>query len=118
MDRVIATNGKTITVAGHQPNAEFRTSGFQSASNCRSATVDGVHAERFHVIRKPGGTSDTGDEYDVLAGDTQLRNDGLGLLEDRVISATGTPADFLVRYEFLGSEFFRRSSGGFHVVLL
>ena len=58
MDEMVAADGKSIAVAGDDPNRQFRPRHLQAGGNGRGAPVDGVHAIGFHVVRKPAGTAD------------------------------------------------------------
>src|SRR3972149_156324 len=69
-----------------------------------SAAVEGVEAERVHVVGQAPRAADAVDEDDLLARVAEVRHDLLGLGEDRVVAAAGTPADLLVRDEVLARE--------------
>src|SRR3972149_6683089 len=99
-----ATNGPSAASAGEAPDQEVRARRLQAGGQRRSAAVDGVEAERVHVVRQAPRAADAGDEDDLLARVAEVRHDLLGLGEDRVVAAAGTPADLLVRDEVLARE--------------
>src|SRR5690349_6388374 len=57
-----------------------------------------------HVVGKPAGAPDTGDEHNIFARDAEFRHYLLYLRQDCVVAASGTPAYFLVRNEILASK--------------
>ena len=70
----------------------------------RRAAVDGVEAERVHVVRQPARAADARDEDDVLLRVAEVGHHLLGLGEDRVVAAAGAPADLLVGHEVLAGQ--------------
>ena len=68
----------------------------------RGAAVDGVHAVGVHVVGKPAGAADAGDEHDLFAGDAEGGNHLFHLGENRVVAAAGAPTDILIAGEILG----------------
>src|ERR1700674_1207665 len=72
-----------------------------SGCHGRPAAMDRVEAERIHVIRKTARTADPGNDDELFAGNPELRKNGLHGGENGVITAAGTPADFLVRLKIL-----------------
>src|SRR6185503_18879512 len=67
VDEVVAADGKSIPVAGDDPDGQLRTHELQARGDGRCAAMDGVEAVGVHVIRKAGGTADAGDEHVVFA---------------------------------------------------
>src|SRR5262249_12726445 len=86
-----------IAVAGHDPDVQLRPGKLQPGRERRRSAVDAVEAVRIHVVREARRTPDTGDEDGLRPVDAELGEDLLGLHEDGVVAAAGTPADVLVR---------------------
>jgi len=61
--------------------------------------VDGVETIRAHVIGEPGGTADPGDDSKVLMGNSHFGHHPLNGIHNGVITASGTPADFVLALE-------------------
>ena len=76
----------------------------QAGRDRRGAAVDRVHAVAVDVVRQPGRAADPGDDHDVLPRHLQRRQERLERGEDRVVTAAGAPADFLVGLEVLGRQ--------------
>ena len=104
MNGVIATDGKRITIAGGHPNFQIWANGFNSGGYRRRAAMDGVEAERIHVIRKTRRAADTGNYDEVFAFDAEVGKDSLDGGEDGVVAAAWAPADFLVGLEVFFCE--------------
>ena len=102
---VIAANGKRIAVAGRNPNFEVRANRLYTSGNRGRTAVNGVKAERIHVIRKTAGAADTGDHNKILTLDAEVGKNRLNGGKNGVVAATGAPANFLVRLKiFLGER--------------
>src|ERR1700674_2812043 len=76
--------------------------------NGGSSAVNRMKAERIHVVREAARAADAGYDHEFFARNPQLRKHGLHGRENGVISATRTPADFLVRLEILLGQYWNR----------
>src|SRR5712692_4112841 len=76
VDGVISANGQRIAVPCGDPHFQIRTNGFDSRGYCRRAAMNGVKAERVHVIRKAAGAADAGNDHKVFALDSEFREYG------------------------------------------
>ena len=115
VDQVVAADREPVAVAGDDPHVEVRTGDRDPGRDRRRAAVDAVHAVGVHVIREPARAADAADEHLVLGLAAELRHEELQRGEHRVVPATGTPADLLVRREVLagqGDRVSHRSSPG------
>src|SRR5204863_6686560 len=65
-------------------------------------------------VREPPGTPDPRDEHHLVRRDPELRQEPLHGREDRVVAASRTPPDLLVRGEVLLREPVRRLRPGTH----
>src|SRR6202043_3626340 len=83
------------------PDFQFRMRDLDPGGYGRSTAVDRVEAKRIHVVRKAARAADPGNNDKLFARNPQLRKNGLHCGENSVISAAGTPADFLVRLKIL-----------------
>ena len=104
MNGMVSPDTQAVTVTGHYPNAQFRAGGFQSGSNGCGPSVNGVHPECIHVIGETAAAADTGDKHDVFLRDSQAGHHFLYLGQDGIISASGTPAHFLVGGKIFGGQ--------------
>src|ERR1019366_3237536 len=102
VEQVVTADGQGVAVTGGDPDIEIGPGELQARGDRGRAAMDGVKAVGVEVIGKSAGANDTGDEDDVAARDTELGEDLFGLREDGIITATGAPADFLVRGEIGG----------------
>ncbi len=101
VDEMVTADGQGIAIAGHHPHRQLGPRQLQAAGNSRRASVDAVHAVGFHVVRKPAGAADAGDEGEVLARNTEGGHQLLHLRQHGVVAAAGAPAHVLVRLEVL-----------------
>jgi hypothetical protein len=104
VDEVIAADRQAVAVARHEPNGKLRPHSLDAGRDRRRAPVDAVDAVGLHVIRKPTRAADAADEHDLLARNAEARHDALDLGQDRVVTATRAPADFLIRHEVLARQ--------------
>src|SRR5258708_14030992 len=107
MNRVIPTDRKRVAVAGGAPDFQLRGNRLDARGHCRRAAVNRVKTKGIHIIREAAGAADPGNDDEVFALDAQLRKNGLHSGEDRVVSAAGAPAYFLVGLKI----FFRQRRG-------
>ncbi len=101
---MIAADGKSVTVTGGDPDFEVGTDGFDAGGNGGRAAMNGVEAERVHVIGETAGAAYAGDDNKIFTLDAEFRKNGLHGGEDGVVAAAGTPADFLVSLEVFFGE--------------
>src|SRR5215831_9026444 len=76
----------------------------QTERSGRGTAVDRVHSVGLQVVGKASSAADPRDEDDPLALEPELRQEALDHVQDRVVAATRTPADLLIRLEVLGGE--------------
>ena len=112
--QMIAADAQPVAVAGNHPNVELGVGQLDTRGKSRRAAMDGVKPIGRHVIGQARRAADAGHEYRVLALGAEVGESLLHRLEDRVIAATGTPANFLVGREIVRLEF-RRGGGDVHV---
>src|SRR6266480_2739503 len=118
VQHVIAADGQPIPIARHHPDVELRIRELDPRRDRGRASMHGVEAVRRHVIRKARGAADAADEHRLLALQLQLGARLLYRLEDRVVAAARTPADFLVRGVVLGRELGVADGGDGHTIFL
>src|SRR5262249_30394126 len=90
--------------AGGHPHVQVRPGRLDARRDRWRAAMDAVHAVRLDVIGKPAGAANPGDKDELLLRHTQRRQDLLDLGQNRIIAATRTPADILVRRKVLGGQ--------------
>src|SRR5216683_544436 len=81
---------------------------FDASRNGGASAMNRVKAERIHVVREPARAANAGNYDEFLARDSKFRKHGLNGRKNGVISATRTPADFLVRLEILLGKYWNR----------
>src|SRR6266481_6263074 len=91
--------GRGVLPFRQSVNAVVEKKNLDSDGHRGSASVDGVESISVHVIREATRAADAGDHDEVLALDSELREDSLNGGKDCVIAAARAPADFLVRLE-------------------
>src|SRR5438128_688725 len=99
VNRVVAADGKRVTISGSDPYFQFRARNLDSGGHRGSASVDGVESVSVHVIREAARAADAGDNDEVFALDAEFRENSLNGRKDCVVAAARAPADFLVRLE-------------------
>src|SRR5215467_13671804 len=99
MDEVVTADRQRVAVTRNHPNAELRICTLDAGCDCRRAAMNTVEAVGVHVIRKARRTADAGHKNDLLARDAELGHDFLHVVENRVVTATRTPAYFLIGNE-------------------
>ena len=109
VDQVVAADREAVAVAGDDPHLQVGVGEPQAGGERRGAAVDGVEAVGVHVVREAAGAADARDERHLLAWHADRGERLLHLGEDRVVPATGAPADLLVGLEVVGFE--SRESG-------
>src|ERR1700722_1966716 len=115
VNRVIAADGKRIAITGRDPNFQVGSNRLNSRSDGGRAPVNGMKAKRVHVIREAARAADAGDHDEILALDAEVGKHRLYGGKDRVVPATGAPANFLVSLEvFLGERRDRWQCSGAH----
>src|ERR1700741_276518 len=113
---VIAADSERVAIAGSDPDFQFGMGNLDPRSDGRGATVNGVESEGVHVIRKAPGAADAGDDDEIFAANAEFRKHRLNRRKNGVVTATRTPADFLVGLKVFSSE--RRKSARGHCRLL
>ena len=68
------------------------------------AAVDGVETEGVHVVREAAGAADAGDDDEIFAANSKLREDGLHGGENGVVATAGAPAHFLIGLKIFSSK--------------
>src|SRR5680860_999068 len=71
-----------------------------------------MHPVGVDVVGKARGTADTGDEHKLLTGTPEAGKELLDRRQDRVVTTSGTPSDFLV-----GLEVASRVGRGCHQII-
>src|SRR6185503_1167498 len=118
VQHVVAADRQAIAVPRHHPDVELGIGELDAGRNRRRAAVHGVESVRRHIVRKARGAPDPTDEYGALAHESHVGARLLHRLEDRVVAAAGTPADFLVRGVILGGELRVGDRGDRHTIFL
>src|ERR1700675_1435355 len=93
---MITADRKSISVARSHPNFQVGANGFETGRHCRRAAMNRVEAIRVHIVRKTAGTADSGDDDKIFLLDPEFRENCLYRGENRIVSAAGAPAHFLV----------------------
>ena len=106
VDEVVATDGQGVAVAGDDPDGQVGAADGQSGGDGGCAAVDRMQSVGVQVVRESTGAADPGDEDDVLATQSQTRQEPLDGGEYRVVAAPWAPADFLVALELLRRQRF------------
>ena len=63
-----------------------------------------MHAVSIHVIRKTAAAADAANNHEFLPRHAELGECALEGIEDRIVTATGAPADVVRRDEVLAVE--------------
>ena len=100
--QMIAADRKPVAVAGDDPHRQIGPAALQAGGHRRSAAVDRVDAVGVHVIRKPAGAADAGDEHGFLRRNAQGGQHLFHLRQNRVIAAARAPTHILIAGEILG----------------
>src|SRR5206468_10430635 len=87
VNRVVAADGKRVTISGSDPYFQLRARNLDSGGHRGSASVDGVESVSVHVIREAARAADAGDNDEVLALDAEFREDSLNGGENCVVAA-------------------------------
>ncbi len=98
---MVAPDGQRVTIPGDNPYGQVRPGDGETGRDSWCPTMDGMHPVGLQVVREAGGTADTRDEGDVLAGYPELGQKPLDGGQNRVVAAAGAPADLLVGREVL-----------------
>ena len=105
VNEVVAADGKGIAVAAGLPYGQPGIGHLDAGRYGRCTAVDAMEPIRIHIIRKAGGTSDSGHHHVafllVVQGGTHLRESALQSSQHGMVPASGAPADFLVRLKIL-----------------
>src|SRR5713226_5715887 len=104
MNQMVAANRKAVAIARNNPYIQLWSGHLQPSCNRRCAAMDRMEAVSVHVVGEAARTSDAGNEHGVVARHTQLRHYFLHRSQDRVVTASGTPAYFLVGDEILAGK--------------
>ena len=97
VQEMVAADAQAIAVAGDNPDLEIWSGGLKPGGDRRGTPVDAMEAVGVN-------------EDDLLARDTEVRHQLLGLGEDRIVAAAWTPADLLVRDEVFAGQRHRFSN--------
>lgn len=96
MDEVIAANGEAIAIAGNDPYVQPGVGHAEAGGNSRCAPVNAVHSVGVHVIGKPAGATDAGNEDRFVLFFAQFGQYGLHLFEYGIVATAGAPSHVLV----------------------
>ncbi len=99
---MVAANGQAVAIAGHQPDIQFRVGQLYPGGKSRCPAMDGVKSICGHIIGEARRAADAGDENDILRRRADIREGLLHPFQDRIVTATGAPANFLIRGKILG----------------
>ena len=115
--QVVAADRQRVAVARDHPHRQVGPAGFESGGHRRRPTMNRVDAVGVHVVRKPAGATDAGDEDDLFGRDAERRQDLLHLGQDRIVPAARAPTNFLIAGKVLGRQD-RQNNLGTHGVFL
>src|SRR6185295_14329108 len=101
VDQVVAADRQRVAVAGGHPHLELGVGDPDAGGHRRSAPVDRVEAVGVDVVREAAGAADARHHHHLVLRESQLREDLLRGVQDRVVPAAGAPADLLVALEVL-----------------
>ena len=104
MNQVVAADAEGIAVAGDDPDVQVRIGELDPGGDSRRASVNGVESVRGHVVGKTGRAADARHKDGVFSPHSQLRQRALNAFQDRIVSATGTPANLLIGSEILRGQ--------------
>lgn len=104
VDGMISADTQTVSITRDDPYAEIGTRSFQSGSDRRRSSMDRVHPECIHVVRKTAATTDTGNKNNIFPRYPQRGHHFLYLGQDGIIATTRTPTYFLVRGKIFGCQ--------------
>src|SRR3546814_7598462 len=76
----------------------------------RRTAVNRMEAIGFHIIGKARRAADAADEHGIFGRGADLGHRALDRLQDRIIAAAGTPADFLICFPILDRKSTRLNS--------
>ena len=96
MDKVIATNGKAVTIARYLPNGHIGVSSLEAGCHSTTTTMNGVEGVSLGVIRQTRAASDTRNHRSLLGRDTQLGHRLEQDIEYGMVTASRAPANGLV----------------------
>src|SRR5580658_6170161 len=96
MHQMVAADGEAIAVTGNDPYVEVGARDLQPGGEGRCAAVNRMEAVGVHVIGEAAGAADTRDKDNIFARHAEFRHHALDLGQNRVITASGAPAYFLV----------------------
>ncbi len=99
--QVIAADRQPVAVAGDDPHRQIGPAGFQARGHGRRPAVDRVDAVGVHVIGKPAGAADAGDEHHLFRRHAERRQHLLHLGQNRIVAAAGAPANVLIAGKIL-----------------
>ena len=102
--QVVAADRQGVAVAGDHPHRQVGPAGLQPGGHGRRPTMNRVDAVGVHVIGKPAGTTDAGDEDDLFGRHAQRRQDLLHLGQNRIVPTARAPANFLIAGKILGRQ--------------
>ena len=105
---MVATNGKSITVATGLPDGQVGIRNLYSGSDSRGPAVNAVESVCIHIIRKTRRASYSGNHDITLFGVSEsiayFRQCPLKSSQNGMVATTGAPADFLVTLEIFESQ--------------
>ena len=111
VQHVVAADRQAVAVAGDHPDVELGVGELDAGGDRRRAAVDRVEAVGRHVVREARRAADARRRTrSSRASACDVGQHLLHRLQDRVVAATGAPADFLVGGVVLGLSEASRSS--------
>ena len=102
--QVISTDAHAIAVSRDNPNLHVGRSAFEATGKPWRASVNTVHAIRFHVVRKTARATDPGNENDVFLRHAERRQHLLHLRQNGIVAAPRAPAHILIALKTLRSK--------------
>ena len=96
VDKVVATDSQTVTVARHLPNGHVGVSGLETGCHSATTSVNGVEGISLGIIRQTRAATDTRNHGRLLGGNTQLCHRLEQNVEHGMVSTTRAPTDGLI----------------------
>ena len=106
VDEVVAADGQRVAVAGADPDAQVGIGDLDARGHGIGAAVDRVEPEGLHIVDEARRAADARNEDEPVVRRVERIGDfGHGALhgvQHRVVAASGTPFDLLIRFEIGG----------------
>ena len=98
MQHVVAAYRQAVAITGYDPDIEVRIGEFEAGGDCRCTAVNRMEAVTFNVIGKPRSAANSGDKRGVVRIGADIGKCFRNGLQDRIVTTTRAPADFLGRF--------------------